>query len=343
MARSPLRSLFTSSPLGRLYRAVLVPENDASWIFDAEHLAWTSERPLREQLPPTFRALCRLYAAQMRFRGGTVLGGQRAFEFARWMSERLGEESFARVDVEGYTTHLRLADMRMLQVPNELRTRDGDAAVVERCLKPGDSFIDVGANHGSFSIRASAVVGREGMVVAVEPQPWLAELVERSLEANGSSPYQVLRQACGERDGSVTLVVPRTSSGSASVHDAHLIEGEQTQVEARLRRLDESVPWKSLPGEILLKIDVEGAELAVLRGASRLLRGRHPRVVMEVNPRSFESAGFSLEECLAFFRAHGYERFADPLRPESARPLMELGDETHRNVLLLPSTRDGAS
>lgn len=341
MARSPARRLLASGPLRRLYRAVLVPENDASWIFDAEHLAWTAEAPLRDQLPPTYRALCRLYAAQTKLRGGTVLGGQMAFGLARWIHARVGQGDDARMDLGAHTTHLHLADMRMLQVPNEIRTTDGDAAVVERCLRPGDSFVDVGANHGSFSIRASAVVGEEGMVVAVEPQPWLAELVERSLEVNACSPYRVLRQACGEREGTVTLVVPRTSSGSASVHDGHLMSGEHIHTVAPLRRLDESIAWRELPGEVLLKIDVEGAELSVLRGASEFLHERRPRVVMEINPVSLDSAGVSLDGCLGFLREHGYDRFADPLYPESTRPLAELSGETHRNVLLLPSSRNG--
>jgi precorrin-6B methylase 2 len=75
----------------------------------------------------------------------------------------------SRVEVGGHTIFVDLLDPRFLQVIHEVRSPDTDLQVLSRLLSEGDTFIDVGANHGSFSVVASSVIGAEGHVIAVEP------------------------------------------------------------------------------------------------------------------------------------------------------------------------------
>src|SRR5207245_4722448 len=84
-----------------------------------------------------------------------------------------------------HVVYLDLCDARMPMVIHELRDFDADMRILERLLRPGDTLLDVGANHGTYSIVASKLVGFGGAVVAVEPIPKLARLIEKSLAANG--------------------------------------------------------------------------------------------------------------------------------------------------------------
>ena len=77
----------------------------------------------------------------------------------------------------------------------------------------------LGANHGSFSVVESFIIGAEGHVIAVEPQPRLSALLRRSLEVR-KSPYKVHQLALGDRSGDVSLHIP-DSSGAAGMHEGH--------------------------------------------------------------------------------------------------------------------------
>ena len=94
------------------------------------------------------------------------------------------------MQLSGYQVFLATLDMRLFQVVNELATQDTDTRVLSSLLSEGDTFLDVGANHGSFAIVASKLVGANGFVVAVEPQPRLAKALGKSLTANALCKFQ---------------------------------------------------------------------------------------------------------------------------------------------------------
>jgi FkbM family methyltransferase len=235
-----------------------------------------------------------------------------------------------------YKVFLNLCDPRMLQVPNELLNEEAEAAAVRSSLSEGDTFLDVGANHGSYSIIASKQVGKNGLVVAVEPQPQMAALVERSLAANAESPFQVHKFACSDRDGQADFYVPCSTSGSAGLFPKFSAAARHSKITAQLKRFDEAVDWEKFPGNILLKLDVEGSELAVLRGACDLIRARQPRVMIEINPKSSQAAGITVVETVRFLQDLGYSQFSELTSPPKPMPLRELNPALQRNVIITP-------
>jgi len=162
-----------------------------------------------------------------------------------------------------------------------------------RSLRAGDHVWDVGANIGYLSLLAARMVGAQGRVVAIEPDPECAAAIRANAALNGLAQVEVVEAAASDRSGVAELVVVRDRLWTrlASVGDHH--ESEQ-RVEVRTVALDDL----DGPPPTLVKIDVEGAELAVIAGMARLLREARPIVVCEMH-------GLNAEFCAAMERA-GY-------------------------------------
>lgn len=182
-------------------------------------------------------------------------------------------------------------------------------------LRPGDVVLDVGANVGFISLLAARLVGPAGRVVAFEPVPANAGLARRNAARNGFGHVEVVQAAVGDRDGRCRLVLAR-HAGGAALAGAPTPPDACGELEVALVTLDGWLAARagSLPGPVrLLKVDVEGAEEAVLRGAAALLRGQRPRVLLEVDAAGPAAAEARYESCRALLEGFGYsvERLPD--------------------------------
>lgn len=191
-------------------------------------------------------------------------------------------------------------------------------------LAPGMTVVDVGAHAGVYSMLAARLVGPEGTVHAVEPQPGCAALIGRSAELNSLTNLRTHALALGDEDGEIELVVdPRTLGGfTGSVQD-----GEAMAVPSRT--LATFAASERLPRIDLLKLDAAGNEPAVLRGAGALLDGAvgtvicklyHPDVVAE----RFGAAAAGPDEVVEILRRHGFDVELPGGRPAGAAELRRL-------------------
>ena len=328
----PVRATLKRIPgVDRLARRLFAPTFEGAWLYRQSVVEWLYDPALRRQLPGPLRAFA-LWCGIQRPLWNDVVGGFEAIRAATRVRKALGLPDSVRLEVAPYVVWLNLDDPRFLQVPNELRP-DSDTRVLQALLTPGDTFIDVGANHGSFSIVASRRVGSEGLVVAVEPQAKLATLVERSLaETSPETESRVLPIALGDAPGTLHLHVPPGSSGSATLlHEVP--EEDWAAVSVPVQRLDDTLDVEALPGHVVLKVDVEGAEAAFLRGATNLFSARRPTLLFEINPRRMKTAGGE-DSLRALLRQMGYTRYAEFDTPTDAHPL-DAADLSHqRNVVL---------
>ncbi len=152
-----------------------------------------------------------------------------------------------------------------------------EMAFVAHVLRPGDLFVDVGANAGSYTLLAAGWCG--ATVVAVEPSADAFARLETNVRSNGlDTRVELHRCAVVDRNASVLF---RTDSDTTNhiVRDPEAEQGEI--VEVPLRTLDDVLGERS---PALMKIDVEGEELSVLRGASRVLRDGNLRAVLVETP-----------------------------------------------------------
>jgi len=181
-----------------------------------------------------------------------------------------------------------------------------------RSLRAGDHVWDVGANIGSLALVAARIVGPGGRVLAIEPDAGCAAAIRRSAALNGLQQVDVLEAAAAAHSGRADLVVVRDRLWTrlASVGDHAL--GEQ-RVEVSTIALDDV----GRPPPSLVKIDVEGAELEVLAGMTRLLREARPVVVCEMH-------GLNAQFCAAVGDA-GY----DVWNLDGPEPVYEAGVNVH--------------
>ena len=179
---------------------------------------------------------------------------------------------------------------------------------VKSVLKPGDTAIDVGAHIGFFTMQMAAMVGSAGKVYAFEPFGANAELLEQSIAENRFSDRIVFeRAAVGSASGTATLTFPveTLNSGGAYLlrHGTPALAGNRKQ-NVPLLALDDVAVKRPVR---LIKMDVEGAEPQVIRGAARLLKEDRPIVLSELHPTQLERAsGVTADEFLAEIHAIGY-------------------------------------
>jgi FkbM family methyltransferase len=171
-----------------------------------------------------------------------------------------------------------------------------------RTLRPGWHCLDVGANHGYYTLVMADAVGPEGRVVPVEPTPRLAELLRETLDVNGFPHVAVAQQAATDTAGeTLQLVVPARRSLNARLSR----EAGPTDAVVEVQSITIDALTEDWPRVDLIKIDVEGAEESVWQGMQRTLSDNSELVVLlELNvdryddPRSFvaliEEAGFRL-------------------------------------------------
>ncbi|WP_157904376.1 FkbM family methyltransferase [Parafrankia soli] len=198
------------------------------------------------------------------------------------------------------------------------------APVLDVALERGGCFYDVGANIGVYTLWAAPKVGQDGQVHAFEPAPSTFENLTRLVRLNDLSNVTAVPTAVGARSGVGYL---RTVAGASGL--AHLTSNPDNCLETPLTTLDDYSGCHRPPA--LVKIDVEGHELAVLQGATGLLGTHRPALVLETIPAHCARTGSSTGAVLDLLTAADYEVFN--LTPGGLRPAVE-GDLTV-NVLAL--------
>lgn len=174
-----------------------------------------------------------------------------------------------------------------------------ETRVIAAALKSGDTFVDVGANIGFFSLLAHRLVGPEGRVHAVEATPATADLLDANIARNAADTICVHRCAAGDHDAAVTMIV----HDAGNIGSNHLSFGGAGP-SIPLRRLD-----KLLAGETirLIKLDIEGAEAMALRGAGALLDGdTAPALLFEFSPDMLRGMGDDPAALLRYLEAREY-------------------------------------
>lgn len=194
------------------------------------------------------------------------------------------------------------------------RIRDGriyEPDVSDRlvqALKSRESVLclDIGANIGLVTLNVLAAVPG-AKVVAFEPGPHQAELMERTLKANRlEGRVTLVRSALGHRSGTALFSVhgSRDASGDGFLDTGRAGRAETTEV--AVTTLDEWWHGAGRPRVDAIKIDTEGAELWVLRGGEALLRHCRPLVIFELHPDNIRVYPYSAGDILQFFLECGY-------------------------------------
>lgn len=178
-------------------------------------------------------------------------------------------------------------------------------ALFKAILRPGDLFIDVGANAGYFSLLAARLVGRTGAVMAFEPVPVTRDGLLDNLRLNRVANVTVREEALSDVPGDATFYVgPADHRGTSSLRPLDVTSG---MIQVRKERLDALVPAGRRVH--LIKIDVEGAEYLSLRGMEAILKRDQPDLIVEVTDSYLRGMGHSALELHQFLAGLGYRMY----------------------------------
>jgi FkbM family methyltransferase len=150
-------------------------------------------------------------------------------------------------------------------------------------LAPGMTFYDIGANFGLFSLAVARIVGPSGAVVSFEPLPENCRLVEHNAGLNNFRNIRCLRTALGAKDEEGRFLVSADPSWGALAAGERRPNDCTGEITVHIRRLDSLVVQEPIPPPDVVKIDIEGGEVAALAGADNLLATRRPILVIELH------------------------------------------------------------
>ena len=183
-----------------------------------------------------------------------------------------------RVDLDGLSLFVMAEDYVGASILSARVYEPHVTNVVRSILRPGDVFLDLGANLGFFSMLAASLVGPAGKVIAVEPNPQNQQLIYESILANRFSHVRVMPFAASDESRILRFVTVGSNGGVVTEHS----RGQNHSLLVQSVVLDE---WLDREPRIdLVKMDVEAHEPMVVRGMARLLERHRPRLVTEFHP-----------------------------------------------------------
>jgi FkbM family methyltransferase len=180
----------------------------------------------------------------------------------------------------GVRMELDLAEWTQMQLLKRNWLEPQTLELYKRLLRPGDVFVDVGAHVGFHSLVARHLVGEQGLVIAVEPQPYNAQKILANWRANNFTNLKLFVAAAGARDDRVELRDQVLTDRSVLTLREGGGKNEAQSFEVPLLRLDSIFQRLGIERVKLLKLDVEGYELEVVQGLGERL-GDVENVVFE--------------------------------------------------------------
>lgn len=185
-----------------------------------------------------------------------------------------------------------------------------ETALIEALVKPGQTFVDVGAHWGYFSLIASQRTGPSGSVLAIEADPRLFRTLSRNIETNKLKNVEAIQVAAAAGLGSLRM------AGYSEAHDSwgvsRLISSEANFVssdmfDVRTDSIDSLLDERRIKTVDVLKMDIEGAEALALRGMEAGLRiGRYRLMIIEVHPPALVEFNSNIGAITDFLSGLGY-------------------------------------
>ncbi|HEX4440967.1 MAG TPA: FkbM family methyltransferase [Thermoanaerobaculia bacterium] len=204
------------------------------------------------------------------------------------------------------------------------RDQRDEIRALRESLRAGDLAVDVGANKGAYTWWMRRAVGRRGRVVAFEPQPELAAYLRDMSAAMGWDNVAVREAAASDLAGRATLRVPGEGPSPGASLEAAAVAAAGREIPCATERLDDALAGAGRAA--LIKVDVEGHELAVFRGAAGILARDRPVLLFECEARHLGDRAPS--DVFDFLAALGYS--GSFFGPGGPRPLAEFHAALHQ-------------
>ena len=210
---------------------------------------------------------------------------------------------------------------------------------VECFLKPGMVMVDAGAHHGFYTLLAAKKVGPQGKVIAFEPSPRELRRLRWCLVLNRCRNVQIEPVALGSSEGVADLFVCLGKETGCNSLRPPAVSEALSKVSVAVTTLDCFLQRSGIQKVDLIKIDVEGAELEVLRGAGELLQRRpRPIICCEVQDLRTKPWGYRAKEIIKLLSSYGYYWF-EPLREGKLKMISIDKEDFENNFIAVPAER----
>lgn len=185
-----------------------------------------------------------------------------------------------------------------------------ETAFVSRWLRPGMTVLDVGANQGYYTLLASQKVGSAGRVISFEPAPREKKALQIHKRLNRCKNVSIHQCAMGKNETEENLLVVQGRETGCNSLRPPIVPSETSALRVRVTRLDDWLSRQRIDHVDFIKLDVEGGELDVLRGAEQLLQRKpRPVILAEVQDVRTEPWGYRAREVLELLAKREYQWF----------------------------------
>jgi FkbM family methyltransferase len=221
--------------------------------------------------------------------------------------------------------------------------------LMSSCLRPGMVAIDIGANIGYFALLEARLVGRNGKVIAVEPVPENARVFLHNVKSNGYSNVRLEQIAISDRNGVLQLHL----SAKSNWHSLNPVPWPTSDLPVQASTLDALLAGQSLSSVDLVRMDLEGHEIAVIDGMRETIEKHSPRLFVELHPhivggkvmvqylQKLEELGYTPEWVLDQERDVPWRwLFLSPERPKMSDLLSDWRINTHPRALTVMFNRN---
>jgi FkbM family methyltransferase len=238
----------------------------------------------------------------------------------RFLTRHLLGEDIISVNVQGQKMYVNAAFGLTLQSAGTYMSEKSMVSLFTGLVMEGMTVVDVGAHFGYYTLLAARAVGNKGKVFCFEPEPSNYALLLKNIQENNYNNVVPVQKAVTNTTGPIKLFIAKDPSGHSIARD----NPHQRSIVVDSITLDEFFTGREHPIHIT-KIDVEGAEMAVLKGMSNIIAKNHQlNVFTEFSPGALTRTGSSPTEYFRLLTDCGFQVYLIDEQKQSLEPA-ELG------------------
>ena len=273
MPQLDLTDVATEQDVRELYSFVLQRDPDEA--------GWTHWSNVVKQQPLPLRALWQMFTQSQE---------ARLLEEVRRAPKPKSGPRFLCVNLKPFRMYVDTRDRIVCAAITATREYEPQVAeVIRNVLRPGATFLDLGANVGYFTLFAAALVGPQGRVIAFEPRADNVALITLSLRENEFSNVELHPLAVAESNQEFKVYPEADNSLSQVVESTRQMAPAQRFQVVRAVQLDSFLD--DLPRLDVIKMDIDGNEVRALQGMRQLIRRHRPAIVFEFAPEALQQVG----------------------------------------------------
>jgi FkbM family methyltransferase len=175
-------------------------------------------------------------------------------------------------------------------------------------VKGGMSVLDVGAHIGLMAVVFGKKVGDKGNVYAFEPTPTTIKILQETIKLNKINNISAVPVALADKKSKLTFYISENAAdNSNSLVNNHRTDRKEETIEVEVNTIDDFAAERNIPKIDFIKVDVEGAELQLLKGAVNTIKKDKPKMILSVHPGPIQNFGDSTKDIWNLLHDAGYK------------------------------------